>query len=117
MSAALEARHEFAMDLAREAGELAATLRRSLGALEAKDPMDYATKADHAVESLIRQRIRDRFGDASAFTFVLYRVVGGAFPGAKDGLRYLAGAVTVAVPIAFLAGQIRGRIFAATRVG
>jgi myo-inositol-1(or 4)-monophosphatase len=62
-SAAITARHEFAIDLAREAGALAVTLRRSLGFLEAKDPMDYATKADHAVEALIRQRIGDRFGD------------------------------------------------------
>ena len=59
----LAARHQFAIELAREAGLLAATLRRSLGVLEAKDPMDYATKADHAVEALIRQRIGDRFGD------------------------------------------------------
>lgn len=63
MSTALAARHEFAIELAREAGEMAATLRRSLGALEAKDPMDYATKADHAVEALIRKRIGERFGD------------------------------------------------------
>jgi len=59
----MAARHEFAIELAREAGVLAATLRRSLGALEAKRPMDYATQADHAVEALIRQRIGERFGD------------------------------------------------------
>jgi myo-inositol-1(or 4)-monophosphatase len=64
MSAALAERHEFSIGLAREAGELAARLRRSLGVLEAKDPMDYATEADHAVEALIRQRIDQRFGDA-----------------------------------------------------
>jgi myo-inositol-1(or 4)-monophosphatase len=63
MSAAMSSRHEFAIDLAQEAGALAVELRRSLGALEAKDPMDFATKADHAVEALIRQRIGDRFGD------------------------------------------------------
>lgn len=62
-SRALIARHEFAIDLAREAGSLAAGLRHSLGALEAKNPMDYATVADHAVETLIRQRIGERFGD------------------------------------------------------
>lgn len=61
--AAIAARHEFAIGLAREAGELAVTLRKTLGSLEAKDPMDYATKADHAVEALIRQRIGERFGD------------------------------------------------------
>jgi myo-inositol-1(or 4)-monophosphatase len=63
IGAAMTARHEFAIELAREAGALATTLRRTLGALEAKDPMDYATRADHAVEALIRQRIGDRFGD------------------------------------------------------
>src|SRR5471032_2110427 len=61
MNSALAARHAFAIELAREAGALAARLRRSLGVLEAKRPMDYATKADHAVEALIRQRIADRF--------------------------------------------------------
>src|SRR5580658_3393842 len=59
----MQARHEFAIELAREAGALASDLRRSLGSLEAKDPMDYATEADHEVEALIRQRIGDRFGD------------------------------------------------------
>jgi myo-inositol-1(or 4)-monophosphatase len=63
MSAALAARHDFAIDLAREAGALAATLRHTVGALEAKRPMDYATHADHAVEALIRKRIGQRFGD------------------------------------------------------
>jgi myo-inositol-1(or 4)-monophosphatase len=64
MTDALSARHDFAIELAREAGALAADARRSLGVLEAKDPMDYATKADHAVEALIRKRIGDRFGDS-----------------------------------------------------
>ena len=64
MSASLAARYDFAIELAREAGALAAASRANLGALEAKDPMDYATKADHAVEALIRARIADRFGDA-----------------------------------------------------
>jgi myo-inositol-1(or 4)-monophosphatase len=63
MSVALAARHDFAIELAREAGALAVTLRRSLHGLEAKCPMDYATHADHAVEALIRQRIDQRFGD------------------------------------------------------
>ncbi len=54
---------------------------------------------------------------ASVLTFLLYRVVGSAAPGAKPTLRYLCGAASIAVPIAFLVGQIRGRIFAATRVG
>jgi len=57
-------RLEFAIGLAREAGALAANARRNLGALEAKEPMDYATAADHAVEALIRERVAARFGDA-----------------------------------------------------
>jgi myo-inositol-1(or 4)-monophosphatase len=60
----LDARLTFAIDLAREAGVLAASSRAGLGALETKRPMDYATQADHAVEQLIRSRITDRFGDA-----------------------------------------------------
>jgi myo-inositol-1(or 4)-monophosphatase len=57
-------RHDFAVELAREAGALASNLRRNLGTLETKDPMDYATAADHAVEALVRERIGTRFGDA-----------------------------------------------------
>jgi myo-inositol-1(or 4)-monophosphatase len=57
-------RYDFAIALAEEAGRLAADARVGLGALEAKHPMDYATRADHAVEALIRQRVADRFGDA-----------------------------------------------------
>jgi myo-inositol-1(or 4)-monophosphatase len=60
---ALAARHDFAIELAREAGVLAARRRKNLGALEAKVPMDYATEADHEVEALIRKRIGERFGD------------------------------------------------------
>jgi myo-inositol-1(or 4)-monophosphatase len=63
MTDALAARHDFAIELVQEAGALALDLRRGLGVLEAKNPMDYATKADHDVEALIRQRIGERFGD------------------------------------------------------
>src|SRR4051794_16785425 len=64
MTIALTERYEFAIELAREAGTLAREARHSLGALEAKDPMDYATRADHEVELLIRRRVAERFGDA-----------------------------------------------------
>ena len=64
MSDPIGARLDFAVALAQEAGALAAAARRNLGALEAKDPMDYATAADHAVEALIRHRVASRFGDA-----------------------------------------------------
>ncbi len=59
----IDQRHAFAMELAVEAGELASRLRRDLGALQTKAPMDYATAADHAVEALIRRRIDERFAD------------------------------------------------------
>src|SRR3954453_15034090 len=64
VSDAIGERLEFAIVLAREAGALAADARRDLGALEAKEPMDYATAADHAVEALVRERVAARFGDA-----------------------------------------------------
>ena len=54
---------------------------------------------------------------ASVLSFILYRLVGSAWPGTKEALRYLSCSASIAVPIAFLVGQIRGRIFAATRVG
>ena len=60
---ALAVRHDFAIELARDAGVVASRRRQSLGALEAKVPMDYATEADHEVEALIRGRISERFGD------------------------------------------------------
>jgi myo-inositol-1(or 4)-monophosphatase len=63
MTMAIGQRHEFAVELAQEAGALASAMRRNLGTLEAKKPMDYATAADHAVEALVRQRIGARFGD------------------------------------------------------
>jgi myo-inositol-1(or 4)-monophosphatase len=63
MTQTIQQRHDFAVELAHEAGILASGMRRNLGALEAKNPMDYATAADHAVEALIRERIGTRFGD------------------------------------------------------
>jgi myo-inositol-1(or 4)-monophosphatase len=64
VSAVINARYDLAVDLALEAGALAVDTRRNLGALEQKDPMDFATRADHAVEDLIRRRVAARFGDA-----------------------------------------------------
>lgn len=63
MTDALAARHDFAIELAREAGARALRLRRVVGTPEAKNPMDYATKADHDAEAMIRRRIGERFGD------------------------------------------------------
>jgi myo-inositol-1(or 4)-monophosphatase len=64
MTSAIQERHDFAVELALEAGALASRLRQNPGTLEAKSPMDYATAADHAVEALVRERIGTRFGDA-----------------------------------------------------
>lgn len=57
-------RHDFAVALAVEAGQLAAAMQRSLGPLEAKSAIDFCTEADRAVERLVSDRIRARFGDA-----------------------------------------------------
>ena len=64
MTDGLQARLDFAIALAREAGAHAIAARGAIGGLEPKRPMDYATRADHEVEALIRARIADRFGDA-----------------------------------------------------
>jgi myo-inositol-1(or 4)-monophosphatase len=60
----IAARHDFAITLAREAGIMATDLRQRMGRLHAKEPMDFVTEADHAVESLVRLRVAERFGDA-----------------------------------------------------
>ena len=39
-------------------------MRAALGPAEAKSPIDFCTEADRAVERLVRDRIRARFGDA-----------------------------------------------------
>ena len=64
MSDAIQDRHDFAVALAVEAGQLAATMQRGLGPIEAKSPIDFCTEADRAVERLVSERIRARFGDA-----------------------------------------------------
>ena len=55
----MDERLEAALDMAREAGELAQRMRESPGDLETsnKGPMDLVTAADHAVEALLRERI------------------------------------------------------------
>ncbi|MEG3662893.1 inositol monophosphatase [Celeribacter halophilus] len=56
-------RLSFAENLAREAGELATTMRAARGGLDvqAKGPQDFVTAADLAVEKLIRTRIAAQF--------------------------------------------------------
>ncbi|HSU06157.1 MAG TPA: inositol monophosphatase [Acetobacteraceae bacterium] len=57
-------RRSFATALARDAGALACRMRGALGVINAKDPLDFCTEADHAVEQLVRDRISVRFGEA-----------------------------------------------------
>lgn len=44
-------RLEFALALAQEAGSLAQRMRADLGAITSKDPIDFCTEADRAVET------------------------------------------------------------------
>ena len=60
----LDERLDFAVRLAIEAGGLAARMRGTLGAVEAKSAIDFCTEADRAVERLIRSRVTGHFGDA-----------------------------------------------------
>lgn len=64
MSDGIQARLELAVALAAEAGALALRMRHTLGPLEVKNPIDFCTDADRAVEALIRQRVTATFGDA-----------------------------------------------------
>lgn len=57
-------RLEFALALAQEAGALAQRMRTDLGTIVSKDPIDFCTDADRAVEALVRQRVEERFGEA-----------------------------------------------------
>jgi len=57
------ARLDFAIDLAVRAGALAASMRSGLGRPDAKSPIDFCTEADRAVERLITEQLRTRFGD------------------------------------------------------
>lgn len=56
-------RRAFATALALECGALARRMRRSLGAIDTKDPLDFCTDADRAVEALVRDRIAARYGE------------------------------------------------------
>ena len=54
----------FAIGLAVECGALAQRMRHGLGKPDAKNPIDFCTEADRAVEALIRARVAAAFGDA-----------------------------------------------------
>ncbi len=56
-------RGDFAVALVREAGVLARQMRELLGAVDAKDPLDFCTEADRRVEQLVRERIAARFNE------------------------------------------------------
>ena len=57
-------RLEFALALAQEAGSLAQRMRADLGTITSKDPIDFCTEADRAVEALVRRRVAECFGEA-----------------------------------------------------
>ena len=54
---------------------------------------------------------------ANIVEFVLSLFVPSAFPGTRETLKVINGLVTVAVPVAILAGQVRGDVFAAVSLG
>lgn len=60
----LDDRHAFALDLALRAGRLARSMRLGLAPIAAKSAIDFCTEADLAVETLVRQAVAERFGDA-----------------------------------------------------
>ena len=64
MTQSVQDRLEFAIALAAKAGALAASMRAGLGRPDAKSPIDFCTEADRAVERLVTEQIRTRFGDA-----------------------------------------------------
>jgi signal transduction histidine kinase len=49
--------------------------------------------------------------------YVLFLLIVDAYPETRNALRVADAVLTIAVPLALLVGQIRGRVFAATRVG
>ncbi|MEO8714241.1 MAG: inositol monophosphatase family protein [Acetobacteraceae bacterium] len=104
---ALAERYAFAVDLVLEAGALAMSMRQALGVIEVKNPIDFCTEADRAVESLIRNRLTARFGDA-----VIGEEAGGASAehvwvvDPIDGTtNYIHGTDRWCVSLAFVAGQ------------
>lgn len=56
-------RRGIAVGLAREAAALALRMRGALGVIVAKDPLDFCTEADRAVEALVRERIAACFNE------------------------------------------------------
>ena len=57
-------RLEFALALAQEAGSLAQRMRADLGAITSKDPIDFCTEADRAVENSRPAARGESFGEA-----------------------------------------------------
>jgi myo-inositol-1(or 4)-monophosphatase len=123
----LSERRAFAGALAVEAAAMAASMRASLGVIHAKDPLDFCTDADRAVENLIRERVAREFAEP-----VLGEEAGGE-PAARlwvvdpiDGTtNYFLGSPRWCVSLAFVAaGRVQlgvisapmeGRLFVAAR--
>lgn len=64
MTDGIARRLEVAVELAREAGAIALGMRATLGPVETKNPIDFCTAADHAVEEMLRARLTTAFGDS-----------------------------------------------------
>ena len=54
---------------------------------------------------------------ATVVEFVVSLFVPSAFPGTRDALRIINGVLALAVPVAIVAGQVRGDLFAAVSLG
>ena len=54
---------------------------------------------------------------ASVGEFVVSLFLPAAFPGTRDALKVVNGLTTIGVPLAMFAGQVRGDVFAAVRLG
>lgn len=59
----LRRRRDFAIALVHEAGKLALAMRHGLAPIETKNPIDFVTEADHAVERLVRTRIAAAYAE------------------------------------------------------
>jgi myo-inositol-1(or 4)-monophosphatase len=109
----VDARHDAAREVIREAGELALDYFRRLGTLrvDSKGVQDVVTEADVAVEDLIRRRLAERFPEDAFVGEETARSAPAPGQGAWvvdpiDGTQpFVSGMKAWCVSIAFLAGE------------
>ena len=63
MAHAVSDRLRFAVAVAREAGALAQQIRQDLGTITSKDPLDFCTEGDRAVEAMVRSRVAKQYNE------------------------------------------------------